>query len=60
MIHLDKINSKKRNRLTFLLYETQNKMLYILGQQVCAYILNNLENVGFFKHYRYNNERFKH
>ncbi|KAL4154393.1 hypothetical protein QTP88_000268 [Uroleucon formosanum] len=46
--HLQKINSKKYNRLTFLSAESQNKMLSILAEIVRSKILRDIKKSNLF------------
>jgi len=50
MAHLDKIwsNKNKKNRLTFISHESQNKLLYILGNQVRSVIIKDLISSNLF------------
>jgi len=50
MAHLEKTWSKKdkKNRITFMSHESQNNLLYILGNQVRSVILKDLISANLF------------
>lgn len=50
MAHLDKIWSSKdkKNRLTYMSHESQNKLLFILGNQVRSVIIKDLISTNLF------------
>lgn len=46
--HLDKIQNKKKNRLTYMSHDTQNCLLKILAEQIRLKILKEVQKAGLF------------